>query len=226
MNKPLKILILEDNPEDAFLLERELKNSGLQYESQTVHEKDEFEIALGEFKPDIVLSDFSLISFDGLTAFRITRDKNIDVPFIIVSGSIGEEKAVELIKSGVTDYALKDKLITIHSKIDRAMNDYQSRKEKKEADEKIRIQNSKLIEIANFQSHIVRTPICQMLGLFNLIDYANFSNPENATLINHLKDVANNVDKVIRKIVDMTHEVEHMIDGSARTDDPHLYTQG
>ncbi len=144
----LKILILEDNQSDADLLHRELRKSGLSFTSEIVQTREGFENALQNFHPDIILSDYSLPSFDGVTAFRIKQNRFPNIPFIIVSGIIGEENAVELIKIGVTDYAPKDKLLTLPHKIKRALKDTKERQEKIFIDEKLKIQTAELI-IAN-----------------------------------------------------------------------------
>ena len=123
MEKILKILFVEDSPVDNDLINLELRRSKLVYTSEMVETREAFENALENFKPDIILSDYSLPSFDGLSAFHIKQKKYPDIPFIIVSGSIGEENAVELIKNGVVDYALKDKLFTLCHKISRALED-------------------------------------------------------------------------------------------------------
>lgn len=140
-----KILIIEDNQSDVDLLGRELKKSGLRFTSEVVETRADFENALENFKPDIILSDYSLPSFDAVTAFNIKQNKYPHIPFIIVSGSIGEENAVELIKNGVTDYALKDALFTLSTKIARALNDTVVRKEKIFIDEKLKKQAAALI---------------------------------------------------------------------------------
>jgi PAS domain S-box-containing protein len=140
-----KILILEDNQSDADLLRRELKKSGLIFTSEIVQTRVGFEDALQSFKPDIVLSDYSLPSFDAVSAFRIIQSKYPQIPFIIVSGVIGEENAVELIKDGVTDYASKNKLFSLSTKINRALNDTEVRKEKITTDEKLKLQTAELI---------------------------------------------------------------------------------
>lgn len=137
MGDKIKILILEDNQSDAELLQRELKKSGLIFSSEIVQTREEFESALDSFRPDIILSDYSLPNFDGVTAFHIKQKKHSDIPFIIVSGTIGEENAVELIKNGVTDYALKDKLFSLAPKITRALKETEEIKEKGIANEKI-----------------------------------------------------------------------------------------
>ncbi len=118
-----RILIVEDNESDADLLCRELKKSGLKFIAEVVQTRMGFEQALVNFKPDIILSDYSLPAFDAVTAFRIKQATHPDIPFIIVSGVIGEENAVELVKDGVTDYTSKSKLFSLPIKIDRALND-------------------------------------------------------------------------------------------------------
>lgn len=143
----LKILILEDNQSDADLLNRELKKSGLTFTSEIVQTRTEFENALQNFNPDLILSDYSLPSFDAVAAFQIKQDKYPHTPFIIVSGIIGEENAVELIKAGVTDYVSKSKLFTLSTKINRALNDVQARKEKLITDEKLKVINQELLEL-------------------------------------------------------------------------------
>ncbi len=148
MTANLKILILEDNQSDADLLQRELKKSGLSFTSEIVQTRAEFENALQNFNPDIILSDYSLPAFDAVTAFHIKQNKSPLIPFIIVSGVIGEENAVELIKNGVTDYVSKDKLFTLSSKINRALKDTEERKEKEIIAGKLKTQAAALI-IAN-----------------------------------------------------------------------------
>jgi len=143
-----KILILEDNQSDADLLLRELKKSGLRFTSEIVQTRLAFEHALKKFSPDIILSDYALPSFDAITAFRIKQSKYPHISFIIVSGVIGEENVVELIKNGVTDYASKNTLVTLSAKISRALNDSIVRKEKIIIDDQLKTQAAELI-IAN-----------------------------------------------------------------------------
>ena len=148
MKPDLKILILEDNQDDADIIHRQLKKSGLNFTSKIVQAREEYEDALQNFASDIILSDYALPAFDAVTAFRIKQNKSPHIPFIIVSGIIGDENAVELIKNGVTDYAPKDKLFTLSQKISRALKDAEEREEKKINTEKLKIQAAELI-IAN-----------------------------------------------------------------------------
>ena len=148
MNAILNILILEDNQSDADLICRELKKSGLSFITKIVQTRTAFEESLLNFNPDLILSDYSLPSFDAVSAFRIKQNRHAHIPFIIVSGVIGEENAVELIKDGVTDYVSKQKLFTLFTKINRALSDIQVRNEKVIIAEKLRLQTVELI-VAN-----------------------------------------------------------------------------
>jgi two-component system sensor histidine kinase UhpB len=142
----IKILILEHDENDLELLLYQLKKDSLDFVPTIVETKDQFRNALMECKPDIVLSDYSLPGFDGVSAFHIKQEICPDIPFIIVSGTIGEENAVELIKNGVTDYAIKDKLFTVIPKIKRAIKETNERREKMIAEQKLRKSERQLTE--------------------------------------------------------------------------------
>ncbi len=144
MKTILRILILEDNETDADLINRELQKSGLQFTSKIVHSRVGFETLLEDFKPNLILSDYSMPSFDAATAFKIKQQHYPYIPFIIVSGTIGEENAVELIKQGVTDYISKQKLFTLSTKINRALNDVELSKERALIADKLRIRQEQL----------------------------------------------------------------------------------
>src|SRR2546422_4361995 len=103
----IRILILEDVPEDAVLIARHLRKSGLDFVSQRVETRAAFEQALREFAPDIVLSDHGLPAFSGTEALQLVRERLPTLPFILVTGSINEETAVGFMKAGASDYILK-----------------------------------------------------------------------------------------------------------------------
>lgn len=207
INRNLKILILEDTISDADLLIWELKKSSADFVFEVVQNRETFFNALTEFNPDIILSDFSLPSFDGLTAFQIKQQEKPDIPFIIVSGAIGEEKAVELIKNGVTDYVQKDKLITLNQKIERALKEVEEKNEKKIAEEKIKTQNKKLLEISFLQSHQIRRPVADILGLINAFNLEEPGDPENLEILTRLETTATDLDSIIREIVQKTSKI-------------------
>ena len=210
MSDKINILIIEDNQTDADLVIYELKKSGLGFISEIVQTRETYEDALDSFKPDIILSDYSLPSFDGVTAFHIKQRTCPDTPFIIVSGTIGEENAVELIKNGVTDYALKDKLFALSPKVTRALKNTEEMKEKRIADEKLRTQYEKLSEIAFLQSHLVRKPIANILGLISLLNVDNPGDPVNFKILAGVEIAAKELDSVIHQIVKKTTEIREI----------------
>ncbi|MCW3072862.1 MAG: putative signal transduction histidine kinase [Bacteroidetes bacterium] len=146
MNPRIKILILEHDVDDIGLMLHELKKKELHFVHSTTASKADFEKALKEFAPDIVLSDFSFPTFNAMDAFELKKNICPEVPFIIVSGAVGEENAVELIKQGVTDYVLKDKLFTLPGKISRALKEVSSGREKKITEKELREIEKRLAE--------------------------------------------------------------------------------
>jgi len=145
IKEDIKILILEDNTADADLLVRHLTKSGLSFVSKIVESRKSFEDSLENFLPDIILSDYSLPSFDAVSAFKIIKDKNLNIPFIIISGTIGEENAVMLIKEGVTDYVSKNNFSSLLQKISRALKEAEELIEKEDLLQKLKIQTAALL---------------------------------------------------------------------------------
>lgn len=203
----MRILIVEDNKTDVDLLHRELAKAEFSFESEVVESRVPFENALKNFSPHIILSDFSLPVFNGIAALKIAQQTCPEIPFIIVSGTIGEENAVELIKNGLTDYVLKDKLFSLLPKITRALKEATEVAAKKAMDEKLRNQYEKLWDIAYMQSHHIRVPVTHILGLFNLFNYENPADPINGDVLSKMKTIAESLDKVIHKIVQKTNEI-------------------
>lgn len=109
-NTELRILILEDLPADAELMERALKKAGICFVSKRVERQDAFAAALDEFHPDIVLSDYKLPGFTGLAALKLVAQLHPEIPAVIVTGALSDIEAVELIRTGAKDYVLKDRL--------------------------------------------------------------------------------------------------------------------
>ncbi len=206
-----KILILEDNQNDVDLLRRELKRNGLEFTSEVVQTRESFEDALDNYTPDIILSDFSLPAFDGVSAFNIKQARSPEIPFIMVSGSIGEERSVQLIKDGVTDYVLKDNIFSLCHKISRALEDAEKRKEKRNTDDELKAQYEKLLKIAIMQSHQVRVPVANILGLFSVFNFDVPCDPINAKILLMLKTVAEELDQTIHEIVENTSEISKII---------------
>ncbi len=132
MAEPIRILILEDNASDAELMKRELGKAGFDFTAQWVQNKEAFLAALDTFTPDLILADYSLPGFDGLTALVLARQRGVEVPVIIVSGVIGEEVATETLKAGATDYVLKQRLSRLGPAVRRALREAEQLAQRKE----------------------------------------------------------------------------------------------
>jgi PAS domain S-box-containing protein len=139
MGNKLRILILEDVPEDASLMEHELKKAGFTFTTNRVETRETFVKGIQEFKPDLILADYTLPSFDGLSALAIAREQCPEVPFLFVTGSLNEETAVECMKSGAIDYVLKDHLVRISPAVKGALEKIQAKGEKERAEEVLRV---------------------------------------------------------------------------------------
>jgi signal transduction histidine kinase len=148
IKKDIKILLLEDNTTDADLIVRHLTKSGLSFSHKIVESRKVFEESLDTFSPDIILSDYSLPSFNAVSAFKIIKDRNLNIPFLIISGTIGEENAVMLVKEGVTDYVSKNNFSSLLQKITRALKEAEELIEKEDLLERLKIQTAALL-IAN-----------------------------------------------------------------------------
>jgi len=119
----VRILILEDVPADAELMEHEIRRVGIDAQTRIATTKDAFLKELDAFLPDIILSDYNLPSYDGLSAFKAARKKYPDMPFIMVSGALGEERTIEILKDGVTDCILKNRLFRLGLAVKRALKE-------------------------------------------------------------------------------------------------------
>lgn len=129
MKSKLNILHLEDDPNDAALVQSALETGGIACTITRVDNRDDFVAALGRGGIDLVLSDFKLPAFDGATAMKIARAGHPDVPFILVSGTLGEERAIDALKSGATDYVLKNNLARLVPAVRRAIQEVSERSE-------------------------------------------------------------------------------------------------
>jgi PAS domain S-box-containing protein len=134
MKQELHILILEDVADDAELMMRELRREGLQFTAKRVWTEADFLAELRQ-APDVILADYSLPAYDGLSALNLAAAECPDVPFIFVSGSLGEETAIDALHHGARDYVLKQKLARLGPAVRRALLDFEEKKELKRAEE-------------------------------------------------------------------------------------------
>ena len=134
MSGPLRVLILEDTPSDVELAVRELRRAGFDPEWECVETEEAF-LQKIEDHFDIILSDYSMPQFDGIRALRLVKERGIQVPFILVSGTMGEETAVAAMKEGASDYLLKDRLARLGPAVAQALEQSKLRREREQAEE-------------------------------------------------------------------------------------------
>jgi PAS domain S-box-containing protein len=133
-SRPLRVLLVEDNANDAELVMRELRRAGFNPDCRRVDTEEEFSAALNP-NLDVILSDYAMPRFSGLGALQILKESGLKIPFIIVSGTIGEETAVAAIRNGAADYLLKDRLARLGPAIDQALTEKQIRLERRQTAE-------------------------------------------------------------------------------------------
>jgi PAS domain S-box-containing protein len=138
MSTGLKVLVVEDSESDAELLLHELSKAGYKPTARRVDSSVQMEAALVHDNWDLIISDYVLPQFSGLEALKILKRRGLDIPFIIVSGKIGEEVAVEALKAGAHDYLLKDRLTRLAPAIDRELREAIFRRKRREADQALR----------------------------------------------------------------------------------------
>lgn len=138
MDSNIRVLILDDSRTDIKLISREIENYFTEVEIEAVTNRKDFIIKLSKFKPDVVISDYDLPNFDGLTALHITHEMYRDLPFIIVTGSASEEFGILCIKRGAYDYILKSQLQKIPISIEEALKRYELIKENKRVYDELR----------------------------------------------------------------------------------------
>ena len=138
MKTPLRLLQLEDNTVDADLITATLTEGGIPCQSQLVETRQAFVAALKEGRMDLILADYSIPGFDGMTALTLARQHCPDVPFLFVSATIGEELAIDAMHQGATDYVLKQRLGRLVPSVQRALRELDDRNERKRAEEALR----------------------------------------------------------------------------------------
>lgn len=136
---PLRILLVEDSPLDAQLIARELQRFGYELACERVDTPEAMQAALMRHSWDVVLADYSMPRFCGLDALKLVKASGLELPFILVSGTIGEETAVAAMRAGAYDYLLKDRLARLGAAVQRSMEEAEQRRARRAAEERLRL---------------------------------------------------------------------------------------
>jgi PAS domain S-box-containing protein len=155
MNAPLRVLHLEDDIKDTELVQATLEAEGISGELARVEAEEDFVAALKQASFDLILADFSLPSFDGLSALKIAQQHAPDVPFIFVSGKLGEEAAIEALKMGATDYVLKTRLARLGPAVTRALAEAREKAERTRAEQQLSREQQRFRDMVNSVEGIV-----------------------------------------------------------------------
>jgi signal transduction histidine kinase len=221
----VRVLQLEDSPLDAELVLATLQDGGLEVEATRVETRIDYAGAL-ENAIDVILADYSLPSFDGIAALDMARERRPEVPFIFVSGALGEELAIETLKRGATDYVLKERLGRLPSAVRRALRLAEEQAARRRAEQErsellVRERSARAeAEAANrlkdeflaTVSHELRTPLNAVLGWLHMLQTGKLSEPEAARAIETIYRNAKAQAQLIEDLLD----ISRVITGSLR----------
>jgi signal transduction histidine kinase/CheY-like chemotaxis protein len=197
VTSPLHILLLEDDASDAELIQGLLEAEQIVCAVTRVQTRDEFAAALKDAGIDLILADYKLPSFDGFSALRLTLRERPDLPFIFVSGTIGEELAIEALKIGATDYVLKQRLSRLVPSVQRALREARERVEHKNADDALRrsemylAEAQRLSHTGSFGWNAVSGEIFWSEETFRIFEYCKTTTPSVETALQrvHPEDI-------------------------------------
>ena len=219
----LRLVLLEDSLLDAELSHALLMESGIEYELVHVKTRAEFQTALEQDRFDLILSDYSLPSFDGISALEMAHRLCPNVPFIFVTATMGEEVAIETLKRGATDYVLKQRLERLVPSVQRALREAEERRARQQAEQALRASEAQLrqqaeeLQQANrvkdeflaVLSHELRSPLNAILGWSQLLRSRKF---DAATLNRALETIERNA-KLQTQLIEDLLDVSRILQG-------------
>jgi two-component system CheB/CheR fusion protein len=201
----LRLLLLEDSPLDAELILAQLADGGFECDASRVQTRADFEAALAGDCPDLILADFSLPSFDGVTALKLAQGRCPDVPFLFVSGAMGEEVAIETLKSGATDYVLKQRLERLVPAVRRALREAEERAERRRLEEALRQRAEELAEADRRKdeflatlAHELRSPLATIRNAVQLMRLQGVADPT----LERARDIVERQTRNLSRLVD------------------------
>lgn len=207
--------MLEDNPDDVELTRLILNKNEISFNIHVVDNVNDYTEYLIKGDYDLILSDFRLPGFNGHDALKLYQEIKCKKPFIFVSGTLGEETAVKLLKSGATDYVLKDNLKKLPLAINRAMNEYYERTEKIRAEvEKNKLilnlkkHNEELQNFINIISHNLRGPVASLRGLISIFNRADYGDEINLKIMEEMEKKCTVLNDTLDDLKESLYNVE------------------
>jgi signal transduction histidine kinase len=202
MNR-LKILHLEDSRVDTELVNYYLQKAKIDFEFKTVDTDTEYLSALEEYRPDVILSDHSLPQFDSFEALKLFKLKKLNIPFILVTGTVSEEFAVKCLKMGADDYISKANLNRLATAIKHALKKKETEKERDEAIKKLTAKIKDLDTFIYKASHDLKGPLSSMIGLINLAKH-EIKDDVSLGYFNMLEQSTRNLDNILIDLLAIT----------------------
>jgi len=220
--KPLNVLIVEDSEQDTALIIRELRKADYSPNYKRVDSPEEMTAALETGTWDIVLSDHSMPGFSSIEALRLAREKGIETPFIIVSGQIGEDIAVEAMKAGAQDYIMKGNLKRLGPAISRELEEAENRRRRRQAEAELREREEELRlsrrmeaikdEFIGMVSHEMRTPLTVIIGALHASNIESISREEAQRLIVDAIGSAEELSSILENLLELSrHNAQRLV---------------
>ena len=212
MSDELRILLLEDSPSDAELAEAELRKAEIGFTARRVETREAFLQGLEEFAPDLILADYALPHFDGMTAIQLARERAPSIPIIVVTGSIDEETAVECIKAGATDYVIKEHLARLGPAVEAALEGKRLREQAERAERErerlfadLEAKNAELERFVYAVSHDLRSPLVTITGFLGELEQgaAAGDTGQMKQAIGHISSAAEKMGRMLDELLEL-----------------------
>jgi signal transduction histidine kinase len=203
MGKPLRVLIIEDSERDAAILIRELKRAGYELTCERVESENAMTKALATQTWDLVLSDYALPQFNALAAVRLVAKADLDLPFIVVSGSVGEEAAVELMREGAHDFLFKSKLTRMIPVIERELREAGRRAQHRDIQARMR-QMEKIEALGQLTggiAHDFNNILAVIVGMTELVATSVASDPKVSAMVKQIDESAERGAQLVQRLL-------------------------